>query len=171
VSVLDGVAKTNQGGVGVKEYIVKLEEGCWLAPWSGDPGRTCVEKNAMRYRMSDKAARALKRARMFSPFADASIIEIDETEISNKNILLQAVEHYGAKNQAGQLMGEMGELAAAVTQHFFQGRDRAKEIAEEIADVQIMLEQMILHLDIEEEVARWRSSKLKRLESRMNQAG
>lgn len=34
-------------------------------------------------------------------------------------ILLRAIEHYGTKNQAAQLMGEMGELAAAVTQHFF----------------------------------------------------
>lgn len=97
----------------------------------------------------------------------------DESNCSlpDSMVLLQAIEHYGVKNQAGQLMGEMGELAAAVTQHFFQSRDRAKEIAEEIADVQIMLEQMILHLGIEEEVARWRSNKLKRLESRMNQAG
>lgn len=84
-------------------------------------------------------------------------------------VLLQALEHYGAKNQAAQLMGEMGELAAAVTQHFFQDRGRREEIAEEIADVQIMLEQMILHLDIREDVARWRSSKLERLESRINQ--
>jgi NTP pyrophosphatase (non-canonical NTP hydrolase) len=88
-----------------------------------------------------------------------------------KKILLQAVEHYGVKNQAAQCMGEMGELAAELARHFFQGRDRGREIAEEIADVQIMLEQMILHLDIEEEVARWRLNKLKRLESRMNQAG
>jgi NTP pyrophosphatase (non-canonical NTP hydrolase) len=88
-----------------------------------------------------------------------------------KKILLQALDHYGAKNQAAQLMGEMGELAAELTRHFFQGRDRRQEIAEEVADVQIMLEQMILHLDIEEEVARWRSSKLERLESRMNKAG
>lgn len=40
-------------------------------------------------------------------------------KIGDKAILLQTIEHYGAKNQAGQLMGEMGELAAAVTQHFF----------------------------------------------------
>lgn len=64
----------------------------------------------------------------------------------------------------------MGELAAVVTQHFFQNRDREKEIAEEIADVQIMLEQIILHLGIEKEVAEWRQGKLKRLESRINQA-
>lgn len=89
----------------------------------------------------------------------------------DKAILLRAIELYGIKNQAAQLMGEMGELAAAVTQHFFQSRDRKKEIAEEIADVQIMLEQMILHLKTEKEVAECRSNKLKRLESRMNQAG
>jgi NTP pyrophosphatase (non-canonical NTP hydrolase) len=88
-----------------------------------------------------------------------------------KKILLQALDHYGAKNQAAQLMGEMGELAAELTRSFFQGRDRKNELSEEIADVQIMLEQMILHLDAEKEVAECRLIKLKRLESRMNQAG
>lgn len=88
-----------------------------------------------------------------------------------KKILLQAVDHYGAKNQAAQLMGEMGELGAELTRHFFQGRDRKKEVTEEIADVQIMLEQVILYLDMEDDVAKWRLNKLQRLESRMNQAG
>lgn len=94
-----------------------------------------------------------------------------EMESGDKAILRLAVEHYGAKNQAAQLMGEMGELAAELTRHFFQGRDSSEKIAEETADVLIMLEQIILHLDMEKEVAEWRSSKLRRLESRINQAG
>ena len=101
-------------------------------------------------------------------------ISAGENEVGSereKAILLQAIEHYGVKNQAAQLMGEMGELTAELTRHFFQNRDRKKKIEEEIADVQIMLEQMILHLGIEKEVAEWRSNKLERLESRMNQAG
>lgn len=79
---------------------------------------------------------------------DSTCVQTD-----NRRTLLRAVEHYGAKNQAAQCMGEMGELAAVLTQHFFQGRDRIKEIAGEIADVKIMLEQMILHLGIEKKVA------------------
>ena len=27
-------------------WIVELEEGCWLAPWLGDPGRTTMKKSA-----------------------------------------------------------------------------------------------------------------------------
>ena len=85
-------------------------------------------------------------------------------------ILLRAIESYGAKNQAAQLMGEMGELAAELTRHFFQGRDKIKELPEEIADVQIMLAQMILYFGIQKEVAVSRLNKLKRLESRINAA-
>lgn len=94
-----------------------------------------------------------------------------EMEAGDKAVLLLAVEHYGVKNQAAQLMGEMGELAAELTRHFFQDRGRKKEITEEVADVQIMLEQIILHLGMENEVAEWRSNKLRRLESIINQAG
>lgn len=67
-------------------------------------------------------------------------------------------------------MGEMGELAAELTRHFFQGRDSSEKIAEEAVDVLIMIEQIALHLDIESEVSRWRLSKIKRLESRINKA-
>jgi NTP pyrophosphatase (non-canonical NTP hydrolase) len=92
------------------------------------------------------------------------------SKTDDKRVLLRAVDHYGAKNQAAQLMGEMGELAAELTRHFFQDRDRAKELPEEIADVQIMLDQMILHLGIQEEVAVSMLNKLKRLENRIKAA-
>ena len=36
----------------------------------------------------------------------------------DETIMLLAIEHYGAKNQAARLMGEMGELAAELTRHF-----------------------------------------------------
>ena len=90
-------------------------------------------------------------------------------QVDYNKLLLRAIEHYGAKNQAAQCMGEMGELAAELTRHFFQDRDRRREIAEEIADVLIMLDQIELHLGLEELVAEFLSSKLKRLESRMDQ--
>jgi len=30
-------------------YIVEIDEGVWLAPWKGDPGRTLVKENAKKY--------------------------------------------------------------------------------------------------------------------------
>ena len=59
-----------------KKYIVLLEQECWLAPWSGDPGRTCVKGNAMKYKTIAKAAESLARARKWRPFSAAEIVEI-----------------------------------------------------------------------------------------------
>lgn len=37
------------------EYVVRVED-YWLAPWSGDPGRTLVKESATRY-CNEHAAR------------------------------------------------------------------------------------------------------------------
>jgi len=31
-------------------WIVEIDEGVWLAPWQGDPGRTLVKESAKRYK-------------------------------------------------------------------------------------------------------------------------
>jgi hypothetical protein len=56
-----------------KEFIVELYGGSqFLAPWSGDPGRTCVRESAKRYK-SERAARcALTYARLRYPSRDYS---------------------------------------------------------------------------------------------------
>lgn len=56
-------------------YIVKLNPKCWLAPWSGDPGRTCVKKNARRYKTLRGARIALGLARQYRPFEGANICD------------------------------------------------------------------------------------------------
>lgn len=33
----------------MKNYVVEVGENCWLARWSGDPGRTLVFEDAKRY--------------------------------------------------------------------------------------------------------------------------
>lgn len=43
-------------------YVVELEPGVWLAPWSGDPGRTCVEADAVRFASVSEATEALRAA-------------------------------------------------------------------------------------------------------------
>jgi hypothetical protein len=59
-------------------YIVELEPGVWIAPWTGDPGRTLVEKNARKYSRRQDAKGALTQARKFRPFPHARIVEVDD---------------------------------------------------------------------------------------------
>lgn len=62
------------------EYIVELESNVWLAPWSGDPGRTLAKGNAKVFATYNRARRALAAAREYRPFASAMISEV-ETEL------------------------------------------------------------------------------------------
>ena len=48
---------------GIGGWLAEISPGCWLAPWSGDPGRTLVEANARRYKTAGAARGALTRAR------------------------------------------------------------------------------------------------------------
>lgn len=59
----------------MSEYIVQLEQGCWIADWDGDPGRTIKIDNAERFSTVGDAAKALKAARKFRPFSFAIIVE------------------------------------------------------------------------------------------------
>jgi len=43
-------------------FVVAISEDCWLAPWTGDPGRTCLIENAKRYKSEAAAKRALSTA-------------------------------------------------------------------------------------------------------------
>jgi len=57
-----------------KHYIVKLENGCWIADWEGDPGRTVVEENAKLFTSYSSAKKALEKARKYRMFENAEII-------------------------------------------------------------------------------------------------
>lgn len=63
------------------KYVVGLEvvDGVvtqWLAPWKGDPGRTCVEQSAKRYDSVSSATFGLAHARKYHDFRNAEIREI-----------------------------------------------------------------------------------------------
>lgn len=57
-------------------YIVEIEEGVWLAPWRGDPGRTSIKKEAKLFGSHHGARVALGFARRYRPFAKAKIVKI-----------------------------------------------------------------------------------------------
>lgn len=49
----------------MEKFIVEFENGgkpCWLAGWSGDPGRTVVKENACKFKSAKKAQTALTKA-------------------------------------------------------------------------------------------------------------
>ena len=65
-------------------WIVELQPQVrmWLAPWTGDPGRTCVEVSAKPFKTPAAAKAALTRARRYSPFKNARIYQSPNAERS-----------------------------------------------------------------------------------------
>ena len=63
-----------------------------------------------------------------------------------------AVNHFGYQSQSMMAIEELAELSIEMCK-YFQGDNNVIQIAEEIADVQIMLEQLIILHDCREAVA------------------
>ena len=81
----------------------------------------------------------------------------------------RAVETFGADSQTMIAIEEMAELQKELCKHF-RGRNNYYNIAEEIADVQIMLEQMIILHDCRDAVEDWKFAKLMRLRELIGEA-
>ena len=87
-----------------------------------------------------------------------------------EKILSQAIEKYGVENQIDMAIEEMSELIDVLCKHR-RGRARVEEIAEEVADVTIMTEQLrmiINDLSATNTVDEKIKFKLDRLERRIN---
>ena len=78
------------------------------------------------------------------------------------SILRGALNTYGAEAQTLMVMEEMSELQKELCKHA-RGKANRMEIAEEIADVQIMLDQMTILHHCAYEVGCFREAKLIRL--------
>ena len=86
--------------------------------------------------------------------------------MSNKDVFETALNKWGADAQTVMVFEEMSELQKELCKHA-RGADNVEQIAEEIADVQIMLEQMTILHDCEEAVQEYRRSKIERLKIRL----
>lgn len=85
-----------------------------------------------------------------------------------ENILLQAIVEYGAEAQTDMMIEEMSELAKALLKHRRkESEETLDNILEEIADVQIMLDQMKLIHDDGKATDEYRDVKLLRLAARL----
>lgn len=84
------INRSHQSEINLKEnvvhymWVLKLEEGVWFAPWSGDPGRTLKEESAMRFASVMNAEIALINARCYRPYVDASIDRISDGLIKDE---------------------------------------------------------------------------------------
>ena len=87
--------------------------------------------------------------------------------MNEKEIYRQALEKWGEK-QIAMVFEEMAEMQKELCKNL-RGRENRAEIAEEIADVEIMLAQMKLYYGIEEGVKRHKILKLQRLEKRLKE--
>nr|DAE92334.1 MAG TPA: nucleoside triphosphate pyrophosphohydrolase [Myoviridae sp. ct44j18] len=79
-----------------------------------------------------------------------------------------AMDVYGKASQCTICMEEMAELTKELSKNL-RGQDNVAHIAEEIADVEIMLEQLKLMFSIRDEVTQQRTVKLQRLDNRISQ--
>ena len=86
--------------------------------------------------------------------------------MTEQEILCMALDTYGSEAQTLMVMEEMAELQKELCKHA-RGKDNIHSIAEEIADVQIMLEQMILLHGCREVVHTYREMKVQRLRKRL----
>lgn len=91
-----------------------------------------------------------------------------QTEKERGLVFRKALDTYGAEAQTLMVFEEMAELQKELSKHA-RGKDNTMEIAEEIADVQIMLDQMIILHDCADEVKGFRIAKLLRLAEKLEE--
>ena len=90
--------------------------------------------------------------------------------MDERQILGRAISFYGSEMQRVIAIEELSELQKELCKSLRSGADRP-HIAEEIADVQIMLEQMMMLYECHEDVAIWRDRKVSRLYERLIRDG
>ncbi len=83
--------------------------------------------------------------------------------------LAWAMDKYGREKQIDMLIEECGELIVSL-QHLKRGRVTWTDVASEMADVSIMIEQMNTIDCVDEAYDRFVDEKLKRLETRLKEA-
>lgn len=135
----------------IKELVDQIRDNNRKSGWSD------IDK------MMDEAAEALEN---LDAQLNACVAE-DINKTRENEILLSALTKWGAGMQTVMVFEEMAELQKELCKSL-RGKDNRGYIAEEIADVRIMLDQMVILHDCAEDVDTWRKVKLGRLEKRLS---
>ena len=81
----------------------------------------------------------------------------------NKDLARQILQHYGIMHQKAKAIEELAELIVALQKDVLRGKEEhSRAVLEEIADVKIMLMQMLCDEDDEEFVEKIMRQKLER---------
>ena len=87
---------------------------------------------------------------------------------ARRKIYQKAIAEYGKTNQTVMLLEEMDELGQALIKYVFRGGS-ANHVAEEAADVTIMLEQLVeMYPELENAISVWMDRKIQRLAERLH---
>lgn len=84
-----------------------------------------------------------------------------------KTTLRKALDTYGVDMQQIVAMEELAELQKEISKHL-RGEDNLDRMAEEIADVRIMLEQLMMAFHLRGNVEDWIARKMDRLRNRLD---
>jgi NTP pyrophosphatase (non-canonical NTP hydrolase) len=85
---------------------------------------------------------------------------------ANKQLYQQVLEKWGRFEQLTVAIEELSELIKEICKDI-RDMGNINHLAEEVADVEIMCEQLRFIYGIDEKVDRWKDDKLKRLEERL----
>ena len=85
-------------------------------------------------------------------------------------VLKAAIAHYGVQNQVIVAIEELSELQKELTK-YLRGQADERHINEEMADVEIMLEQLKLMFGNRAAVTYWEHKKVDRLRERLKKEG
>ena len=83
-----------------------------------------------------------------------------------KRIYTYAIDRWGIKGQILMVIEEMSELTKEICKSF-RGKDNLDQIADEAADVMIMMEQLRMILGLDDMIAEHMEAKVKRLADRL----
>lgn len=80
-----------------------------------------------------------------------------------------AIDRFGAEKQLTKAIEEMAELTKELCKYQI-GQGSTNHLAEEIADVEIMLNQLVMIFSCPKEVMMWKCNKINRLRKRIEEA-
>lgn len=103
---------------------------------------------------------------------EEEIKELLNIDLDREKVYIKALETYGEEAQINMVFEEMAELQKELCKYLRKKDTRNKidlipSIAEEIADVEIMLDQMKLLFEIDNAVEKFKTMKVDRLKERL----
>lgn len=138
------------------------------------------EKNAMEkckdYQLCELHRKNKHYKERIDKLSNTILSQRNELRLLNKKqgkfepILQTYIDKYGEDAQCKMAIEEMSELTKEMCKHF-RGNDNLEHIAEEIADVEIMLDQLKIMFGLEEKTKAYRKYKIKRMVERIGDNG